>query len=120
MPEAFLQITPDNRVIFQLDKHEMGQGIHTALPTIICEELGIDPRKIEIRLSQVSEQFEGNMQMTGGSTSVSSKWTVLREAGAKARSMLLSGAAETWNVDPTECRIDDLSLIHILTLPTKA
>ena len=107
MPEAFLQITPDNRVIFQLDKHEMGQGIHTALPTIICEELGIDPRKIEIRLSQVSEQFEGNVQMTGGSTSVSSKWTVLREAGAKARSMLLSGAAETWNVDPTECRIDD-------------
>ena len=70
MPEAFLQITPDNRVIFQLDKHEMGQGIHTALPTIICEELGIDPRKIEIRLSQVSEQFEGNVQMTGGSTSV--------------------------------------------------
>ena len=107
MPEAFLQITPDNRVIFQLDKHEMGQGIHTALPTIICEELGIDPRKIEIRLSQVSEQFEGNVQMTGGSTSVSSKWTVLREAGAKARYMLLSGAAETWNVDPTECRIDD-------------
>ena len=107
MPEAFLQITPDNRVIFQLDKHEMGQGIHTALPTIICEELGIDPRKIEIRLSQVSEQFEGDVQMTGGSTSVSSKWTVLREAGAKAQSMLLSGAAEKWNVDPTECRIND-------------
>ena len=107
MPEAFLQITPDNRVIFQLDKHEMGQGIHTALPTIICEELGIDPRKIEIRLSQVSEQFEGDVQMTGGSTSVSSKWNILREAGAKAHSMLLSGAAEKWNVDPTECRIND-------------
>ena len=111
-PEAFLQITPNNEVIFQLDKHEMGQGIHTALPTIICEELGIDPRKIQVRLSQVSEEFDSGMQMTGGSTSVTTKWDVLREAGAKARSMLLSAAAEQWQVDPSLCEIQNGAIRH--------
>ena len=111
-PEAFLQITPNNEVIFQLDKHEMGQGIHTALPTIICEELGIDPRNIQVRLSQVSEEFDSGMQMTGGSTSVTTKWKVLREAGAKARSMLVSAAAEHWQVDPSTCQIENGIIRH--------
>ena len=111
-PEAFLQITSENEVIFQLDKHEMGQGIHTALPTIICEELGIDPRNIQLRLSQISEDYQATMQMTGGSTSVTTKWDLLREAGAKARSMLVSSAAERWQVDPSQCEVINGSVHH--------
>src|SRR5262249_3297256 len=51
---AWLQITPADEVIFQLDKTEMGQGVLTALPTILAEELEIDPRRIVVEMAPVN------------------------------------------------------------------
>ncbi|MBD3646247.1 MAG: xanthine dehydrogenase family protein molybdopterin-binding subunit, partial [Pseudomonadales bacterium] len=102
-PNAWLQITPDNQVIFQLDKAEMGQGVITALPTIIAEELEIDPRKIRIELAQIHDDFQNPLQITGGSSSVRTRWDVLRETGAKARTMLIAAAAADWGVAPEMC-----------------
>jgi isoquinoline 1-oxidoreductase beta subunit len=53
-----LQITPADEVIFQLDKTEMGQGVLTALPTILAEELEIDPRRIVVELAPVNKAFQ--------------------------------------------------------------
>ncbi|WP_101757056.1 molybdopterin cofactor-binding domain-containing protein [Oceanicoccus sp. KOV_DT_Chl] len=98
-PNAWLQITEDGRVIFQLHKVEMGQGVMTALPTILGEELDFDPGRMEIQLSGIHPAFMDPVnynQMTGGSTSVRGSWDSLREAGATARSLLISAAAQRW------------------------
>ena len=52
-PNAFLQITPDDRVIFQLDKVEMGQGTMTGLLTLVAEELDVAPERFEVRFAPV-------------------------------------------------------------------
>lgn len=106
-PNAWLQITPNNEVIFQLDKTEMGQGVYTSLPTILAEELEIDPRAMIIEMAQVHSDFQDPMQMTGGSTSVTTRWDILRETGAKARMMLIAAAAKGWGVDAADCYADN-------------
>src|SRR6056297_2190871 len=73
-PDAWLQITPDNRVIFQLDKAEMGQGVITALPTLVGEELELDPAGIHVHLAPVHPDFQDPLQVTGGSTSTANRW----------------------------------------------
>ncbi len=95
---AWLQITPKDEVIFQLDKTEMGQGVLTALPTIIAEELEIDPRRIVVEMAPVNKAFQNPIQITGGSSSVSTRWDILRTTGAQAREMLVAAAATRWHV----------------------
>ena len=104
---AWLQITPDDQVIFQLDKVEMGQGVLTSLSTIIGEELGIDPRKIVIEPAMVHPAFQDPLQITGGSSSVRTRWDVLRTTGAQAREMLTTAAAARWNIASAQCHVQD-------------
>jgi CO/xanthine dehydrogenase Mo-binding subunit len=110
---AWLKITPDDKVIFQLDKVEMGQGVLTALPTIIAEELDIDPRKIDVELALVDKTFQDPLQITGGSASVHSRWDVLRTTGAQAREMLLAAAAVRWGVPRGQCRAEDGRVVKV-------
>lgn len=109
-PNAFLQITPDGRVVFQLHKAEMGQGVITALPTILGEELDLDPASFEIELSGVHPDYNDpamRSQITGGSTSIPGSWDVLREAGAAARAMLVAAAASRWQIPAGQCSTDN-------------
>ena len=110
---AWLQITPADEVIFQLDKTEMGQGVLTALPTILAEELEIDPRRIVIEQAPVNKAFQNPIQITGGSSSVSSRWDVLRTTGAQAREMLVAAAAARWAVKPDQCKADDGRVLRV-------
>jgi len=73
-PNAWLQITPENEIIFQLDKIEMGQGVSTSLPTILAEELDIDPGVMIVQPAHVHSDFQDPLQVTGGSTSVATRW----------------------------------------------
>jgi isoquinoline 1-oxidoreductase beta subunit len=109
---AWLQITPADEVIFQLDKTEMGQGVLTALPTILAEELEIDPRRIVIEMAPVNAAFQDPLQMTGGSSSVSSRWDILRTTGAQAREMLVAAAAARWGVTPDQCSANDGTVVR--------
>lgn len=109
-PNAWLQITPDGRMIFQLDKVEMGQGVMTTLPAILAEELDIDPQRLEVEMAGVYPAFRNtslNLQITGGSTSVSTGWEPLREAGAVARAILVGAAAKKWGVSAEACLTDN-------------
>ena len=103
-PNSWLQILPDDRVIFQLDRVEMGQGVNATLPVLTAEELDIDPSRIEVQMAGTHPDFGNPIllsnQTTGGSTSVASSWERLRDAGAAARAMLIEAAAERWGVDP--------------------
>lgn len=114
-PNAWLQITADGRVIFQLDKVEMGQGVLTTLPAIVAEELDVDPNHIEVEMAPSHPAYTNTalgFQITGGSTSVASTYTLLREAGATARWLLMAAAAQRWNVPMAEITTDDGFVVH--------
>ena len=117
-PNAWLQITEDGRFIFQLDKTEMGQGVLNSLPTVLAEELDIDPARFEVEMAGVHPAFRNRtlgVQITGGSTSTMSTWMPLREAGATARALLMAAAAEQWRIRPGQCSTDNGEVINGVT-----
>src|SRR6266516_1679983 len=52
---------------------------------------------------------------TGGSNAIRSSWEPLRKAGATARDMLVTAAAQAWKVDRTTCRAERGAVIHVPT-----
>ncbi|TQV88875.1 xanthine dehydrogenase family protein molybdopterin-binding subunit [Aliikangiella coralliicola] len=100
-PNAWLTIFPDNRVQIAISKVEMGQGILTAIPILIAEELEVDWSKVEVELAEASSKY-GSMY-TGGSKSIRNLWSPLRKAGATARELLIGAAANQWKVATSEC-----------------
>jgi isoquinoline 1-oxidoreductase beta subunit len=88
----------------------MGQSIYTGCSMLLAEELGVGLDQITVEHSPPSDELYGipalGGQITGGSTSTRATWTVLREAGAVARTMLVSAAATKWHVDPATCTVD--------------
>ena len=114
-PSAWLRIAPDNSVTIIVAKSEMGQGVYTAMPMLVAEELEVDLNKVRIENAPPGKEYIDPLlgsQATGGSTSVRSGWRPLREAGAAARMMLVAAAAATWKVKPTECRAENGEVIH--------
>jgi len=49
---------------------------------------------------------------TGGSFSVRGSWQTLRTAGATAREMLLTAAAQTWGVNRSTCQAEKGAVVH--------
>ena len=109
-PNAYLRITPDNRVTIVVTRSEMGQGIRTALPMILAEELEADWKQIEIEQAGASTLYGD--QTTGGSASIRTTWDPMRKAGATAREMLISAAALTWNVPRGSCTAESGHIQH--------
>ena len=109
-PNAYLRITPDNKVAIVVARSEMGQGVRTALPMILAEELEADWKQIEIEQAGASTLY--GLQDTGGSASVHGTWDPMRRAGATAREMLISAAALTWGVPRGSCAAQNGSIVH--------
>jgi isoquinoline 1-oxidoreductase beta subunit len=104
-PSAFLRIAPDGGVTVMVNRLEFGQGVSTALPMLIAEELDCDWNKVRAELAPAAEVYADpgfGIQMTGGSMSVSSSWKQYRIIGASARSMLIAAAAAQWSVEPAK------------------
>jgi len=99
-PNAYVRVAPDNTITIILAKAEMGQNVYTVLPTVVAEELDVDPREIRIEQSGVDAVYNSPwfpIMMTGGSSSVRTSYETLRKAGASARAMLLAAAAAAWS-----------------------
>jgi len=112
---AFIGIGPDERVTITVNKSEMGQGVYTSLPMLIAEELECEWKKIRVESAPVEAVYNHTVygiQMTGGSTSVSSEWERMRKLGAAAREMLIAAAAETWKVEKASCRAENGRVVH--------
>lgn len=109
-PNAYLRITPDNKITIVVARSEMGQGVRTALPMILAEELNADWKQIEIEQAGASTLYGD--QTTGGSASVRTTWDPMRKAGATAREMLISAAALTWGVPHSGCAAQDSGVVH--------
>jgi isoquinoline 1-oxidoreductase beta subunit len=108
-PNAFIRIEPEGPVRLVMPNVEMGQGIYTGACAMLAEELDVGMDQIVVEHAPPNEALYGipllGGQITGGSTSTRSHWGVLREAGAVARSMLVSAAAARWSVDPSSCSV---------------
>ncbi len=115
-PNAWLRIETGGRIVFILDRNEMGQGVYTALPMILAEELAVKLEDLVIEMAPadrvyVNPQLAG-LQMTGGSTSISASYVSLREAGAAARTLLAEAAAKRWGVAASACRASQGRILH--------
>lgn len=109
-PNAYLRITPDDKVTVVVARSEMGQGVRTALPMILAEELEADWKKIYIEQAGASTLYGD--QTTGGSASVRTTWDPMRKAGATAREMLITAAALQWGVGRDVCRAEKGTVLH--------
>jgi isoquinoline 1-oxidoreductase beta subunit len=111
---AWLKIGTDNRITFLCDRSEMGQGVYTALPMLIAEELGVKLSQVNIEFAPPGDVYINNLlgtQITGGSTSVRDAWEKLRKAAAQAREMLISAAASEWGGSKAGIRVEDGVLV---------
>jgi isoquinoline 1-oxidoreductase beta subunit len=114
-PNAYLRVGADNRVTVVVGLSEMGQGVHTAIPMLVAEELDADWSRVRVEQAPVDAAFDNpifHTQATGGSTSVNGHWDPMRKAGAAAREMLVAAAAQAWKVDAAECRTEKGAVIH--------
>ncbi len=113
--DAWLRIGTDDSITVLVDRSEMGQGVATALPMLLAEELEADWSRISIEFAPAAEVYfnsDFGSQGTGGSSSVRVAFTPLRQAGAAAREVLISAAAAQWKVDRTECRAEQGAVVH--------
>ncbi|HEX9188939.1 MAG TPA: molybdopterin cofactor-binding domain-containing protein, partial [Vicinamibacteria bacterium] len=109
MPNAWVRIGSDDSVTILCARSEMGQGVYTALPTLVAEELEVDLDRIKVEIAPAGPPYVNALlggQITGGSTSVVESYDKLRLAGAQARSMLVAAAAQKWGVLPSACRAE--------------
>jgi isoquinoline 1-oxidoreductase beta subunit len=109
-PNAYLRITPDGKLTVVAARSEMGQGVWTALPMILAEELEVDLNAITIEQAGASTLYGD--QTTGGSASVRTAWDPMRKAGAAAREMLISAAALQWGVPRSACKAEHGTITH--------
>lgn len=115
VPNAWVEIGPDGVVTVVVDRSEMGQGVSTALPMLVAEELDADWSRVRYRFAPANAAYDNPLlgaQLTGGSTSVAAGWEPLRRAGATARALLVAAAAEAWGVPAAECRTEPGEVVH--------
>src|SRR5439155_1042066 len=116
-PNAFVRIGADNIVTVIVKHIEMGQGTYTGLPTLVAEELDADWSQIRVQgapadAKRYNNLFWGPAQGTGGSTAIANSYEQLRKAGAAARAMLVSAAAQRWSVPPESVSVSKGVVLH--------
>src|SRR5687767_637895 len=115
-PNIWIKVNADDTVRIMLTMLEMGQGVMTSMPMLVAEELDFDWAKIKTEWAGADPRYGnpnfGGQQLTAGSNSVRGMWKVLREAGATARVMLVTAAAQTWGVPENTCSTDKGDVIH--------
>jgi isoquinoline 1-oxidoreductase beta subunit len=114
-PNAFLTITPDNKITIWATRSEMGQGIRTALPMMLADELEADWNQIELKQAWPGEKFKGIRLRTSGSGSIYGTWFPLRNAGAAAKEMLIAAAAGRLNVTRETLKAENGGVLHVPT-----
>jgi isoquinoline 1-oxidoreductase beta subunit len=99
---AFVILEPNGSVTVLTPFVEMGQGVHTAIPMLVAEELDITMDQVNVREAPLAPEyrlhFGGKSRYTGSSLTIKDAFLPLRQAGAAARAMLLQSAAQKWNV----------------------
>src|SRR3990170_7049951 len=111
-PNVFLRIAPDDGVTIWCARSDMGQGVRTALPMIVAEELDADWGRVRVAQADAHPTSYGRMMTVGSSSVRNGAWLPLRRAGAAAREMLVAAAAERWGVNASECVTEASRVTH--------
>jgi isoquinoline 1-oxidoreductase beta subunit len=116
-PNAFVRIGADNSVTVIAKHVELGQGAYTGIATVLAEELDADWSLVRVESAPADAKryanlVFGTLQGTGGSSAMANSWAQLREAGGKARAMLLSAAAAAWHVPVAELTAQKSVVYH--------
>ena len=112
-PNAYIEIRPNGDVHLWVARSEMGQGPRTSLAMILAEELDAEWSRVKVEQADLDAKFGD--QTTGGSFSIRTSWEPLRNAGAAARAMLVTAAANTWSVPAGECTTRNGNVMHAKT-----
>lgn len=108
---SFLSIAPDGVITIYSPNPEIGQGIKTAFPIVVAEELDADWEQVKVLQAPLdTSRFE--RQVAGGSGSIPHSWERLRKAGASARYLLVAAAASQWKVPVSECTTEKGKVFH--------
>jgi isoquinoline 1-oxidoreductase beta subunit len=109
-PNAFVHIGRDSSVTVVSKHLEMGQGTYTGLATLVADELDADWSQVRVEGAPADTKKYMNsgfgMQGTGGSSAIANSFEQYRQAGATARAMLVSAAAQQWGVAPADIRVE--------------
>ncbi|MBI1343523.1 MAG: molybdopterin-dependent oxidoreductase [Terrimonas sp.] len=114
-PNAYIKIDKKGKVTIFFSKQESGQGVDTALPMIVAEEMDVDFRDVKAAIAPFGSVRRGEHD-TGGSQSIMEMYTPLRKAGAIAKAMLISAAANQWKVKPSSCAADKGEVVNTITM----
>ena len=113
---AWIRITPDNQVVCEVARAEMGQGTSTSLPMMLAEELECRWEDVRMEFASVNEHLARNKVYvtfaTGGSRGTRGSQLLMRQAGAAAREMLKAAAAQRWGVPVAEVLAKQGSVTH--------
>src|SRR4029077_9078844 len=115
-PNIWLKVNSDDTVRIMLTQLEMGQGVMTSMPMLVAEDLDMDWSKIKTEWTPADVKYGnpnfGGAQLTAGSNSVRGMWKILRGAGATARAMLVTAAAQAWNVPENSLTTEKGEVVH--------
>jgi isoquinoline 1-oxidoreductase beta subunit len=106
-PDAFVHVRPDGKIAIQVNRLEFGQGVQTALPVLLADEMDADWAQVIAELAPAADVYRDpayGIQMVGGSGSIAHSFQQYRQLGARTRAMLVTAAAARWKVEPGQCR----------------
>ena len=106
----YININEAGKVNLFNPRPDMGQGTYQILPMLLAEELDIPLDQVEIQMTDGSDRF--GSQLSGGSSSVRTRWIPLRTAGATVREMLVQAAANRWKISMNDCSTKDGFVIN--------
>jgi len=114
-PNAWIRIGTDDSVTLRVASSEMGQGVFTAVPMLLAEELECDWKQVRFEMAPAHKSYNNPIfgrQSTGGSATIRGFYMPLRQAGAAGRELLVRAAAQTWKANESECHAERGTVLH--------
>jgi isoquinoline 1-oxidoreductase subunit beta len=109
--DAYIHVKPDEKISLIVAKSEMGQGIKTGLAMLLAEEAEVDFNSVSVEQAETRPDIYAHMG-TGGSGSTMENFLPLRRAGATVRELMITAAAQKWNVPKNECKAKNGAVVH--------